>query len=145
MQDHEHPQRTRRHQYRYLFTAKHHGQTAGAAQWSPELSEEDEFAVFDGADERELEDEEGNLYGAVAEGDGSLRCLGVWQEQIAEFPIAAEEMPWHGYPLWPINHEGPSNRRNPGCRPAKEVFTRMVEVGLITLPMRKRLMKGHHV
>jgi hypothetical protein len=145
VQDHEHPQRTRRHQYRYLFTAKHHGESEGAAQWSPDLSEEDEFAVFDGADDMELLDEEGNLYGALRDGEDSLRDLGIWGEQIAEFPCAAEEMPWHGYPLWAINHEGPSNRRNQKHRPAREVFNRMVEVGRITALMRTRLMKGGHV
>jgi hypothetical protein len=145
MQDHEHPQPTRRHQYRYLFTAKHHGDTEGAARWSPDLSEEEEFAVFDGADDMELADDEGNLYGALRDGEDSLRDLGIWQEQIAEFPYAAEEMAWHGYPVWAINHEGPSNRRNQKHRPAREVFNRMVEVGLITVSMRARLMKGGHV
>ena len=145
MQDHEHPQRSRSHQYRYLFTANHHGETGGAAQWSPELSEEDEFATFDGADERELSDDEGNLYGVLPDGEDSLRYLGIWQEQIAEFPSAAEDTPWHGYPLWPINQEGPGNRRNQKHRPARDVFDRMIEVGLITSTMRTRLMKGRHV
>ena len=145
MQEHEHPQRTQRNQYRYLFAAKHHGSTAGAAQWSPDLSAEDEFAVFDRADEWELADEDGNLYGVLPHGEDSLRHLGIWHEQIAEFPCAAEGMPWHGYPLWPINHEGPSNRRKQKYRPEQEVLNRMVEVGLITKPMRTRLMKGRHV
>lgn len=145
MQEHEHPQRTQRNQYRYLFTAKHHGSIADAAQWSPDLSEEDEFAVFDTADKRELEDEDENLYGVLPEGKDSLRHLGIWQEQIAKFPRAAKGMPWHGYPLWSINHEGPSNRRKQKYRPEREVLNRMVEVGLITNTMRTRLLKGDHV
>lgn len=145
MEDHEHPQRTRGHQYRYLFTVKHHGGSKGAAQWAPDLSEADEFAVFDAADNMELSDDEGNLYGALRFGADSLRDLGIWQEQIAEFPLAAEGAPWHGYPIWAINHEGPSNRRNQKHRPARQVFNRMVEVGLITASMRTRLLKGSHV
>jgi hypothetical protein len=143
MQDYEHSERTNRHQYRYLFTAKHHGGVKGAAQWT--LSEPDEFAVFDGADEMELSDEQGNLYGALRDGEESLRFLGSYQEQIAEFPCAAEGVPWHGYPMWAINQDGPSNRRNQKHRPARQVFDRMVHVGLITRTMRTRLMKGDHV
>src|SRR5260370_13712507 len=59
--------------FRYLFTAKHHGGDKTAAQWHPGLSDDDEFAVFDGADHRELSDEDGNLYGALSDGEESLR------------------------------------------------------------------------
>ncbi len=137
MLEREHPQRTRRHQYRYLFTAKHHGGDKSAAQWHPDLSRDDEFAVFDGADEMELSDGGGNLYGALSDGEESLRHLGIFQEQIAKFPRAAAGSPWHGYPVWAVSDEK--------HRPAKEVFDKMVRAGLITQPMRKRLMKGDHV
>ena len=143
MQDHEHTQTTRRHQYRYLFTAKDHGGGKGTAEWI--LSEPEEFAVFDGADEMELSEEAGNLYGALRDGADSLRILGSFQEQIAEFPCTPVGTPWHGYPMWAINPDGPSNRRNPRHRPARVVLNKMVEVGLITLNMRARLLKGEHV
>jgi hypothetical protein len=144
MQDHEHTERTRRHAHRYLFTAKHHG---GGGQYDARwiVTEQEEFAVFDGADERDLLDEDRNLYGALRDDVESLRHLGTYQEQIAEFPCTAEGMPWHGYPMWAINQEGPSRRRNPRHRPARAVFDRMVEVGLINAAMRKRLMAGGHV
>jgi hypothetical protein len=146
MQDHEHPQRTRtERQYRYLFTSKHHGGTPGAAQWHPALSENDEFAVFDGADAMQLSDEDGNLYGALSDGEESLRFLGIYEEQIAEFPYQTEGLAWHGYPVWALNGDGPGDRRNQKHRPAKEVFDRMVQVGLITQQMRTRLRKGDHV
>ncbi len=146
MQDHEHPNRTWRSQYRYLFTAKHHGGgTSEDAQWLPSLSEQDECAVFDVADAQRLLDDSGNLYGALPDGEESLRYLGTWQQQIAEFPLAAEGSPWHGYSLWPLNEFAPPNRRSPKHRPATEVFNRMVQTGLITLRMRKRLLKGDHV
>ena len=142
--DHEHPETTRRNHHRYLFTAKHHG-GHGDAQWLPSLSEVDEFSVFDDADEMDLADGEGNLFGGLRDGADSLRVLGYYQEQIAEFPCSAEGSPWHGYPVWAINQSGATNRRTNKQRPAKAVFDRMVEVGLITQQMRRRLMKGDHV
>jgi hypothetical protein len=148
MQDHEHSETTDNRQRRYLFTAKHHGADRNAAQWRPDLTESDEFAVFnsaDGNEENEFSDEDGNLYGALREGEDSLRELGMFQEQIAEFPCTADGRPWHGYPHWAINQEGPSNRRNQKHRPANRVFDRMLRVGLINRSMRARLMKGDHV
>jgi hypothetical protein len=112
MLEHLHPQPTRsERQYRYLFTAKHHGGDKTAAQWQPGLSQDDEFAVFEGADERQLSDADGNLYGALPDGEDSLRFLGIYGEQIAEFPCPPAGSPWHGYPIWALNEEGPSNRR----------------------------------
>jgi len=146
MQNHEHPQRSGRHQYRYLFTTKHHGGDAKAAQWLPDLPESDEFAVFDGADRWELVDEDGNLYGVLPDGEESLRVLGTRLEQIAKFPFAADETPWHGYPCWALRKEDDtSNRRTQRNQPAGEVFGKMVQNGLISSPMRKRLMKGKHI
>ena len=152
MQDHEHPQMTRRHHSRYLFTHKHHG-GHGDGQWLETLAEDDEFAVFDVADgdpDPDLSDDEvqcsdgnGNLYGTLQDGPDSLRRLGRYGEQIAKFWRQPEGMPWHGFPVWPINHEGPGNRRR--HPPPKEVFDKMVQVGLITLPMPIRLKGGKHV
>src|SRR5215470_11866459 len=111
MLDHEHPQKTRRHHYRYWFTQKHHG-GHGDGQWLETLSEDDEFSVFDGADEMEIADQDKNLYGALPEGENSLRLLGIYQEQIAKFwGPQNEQEPWHGFPVWSINQEGPGNRR----------------------------------
>ena len=144
MLDHEYPESTRRREYRYLFTSKHHG-GHGDGQWLASLSEYDEFAVFDGADDMNLSDEDGNFFGALANGDQGLRMLGSYEEQIAMFPCAAAGSPWHGYPLWALSDGAPPNRRNQKHRPAKEVFDKMLGVGLINQEMRRRLMKGDHV
>lgn len=143
MVDHEHPQPTRTHQYRYLFTHKHHC-GHGDAQWLRTLTEDEEFAVFDGADEGEFSDARGNLYGALRDRMGSLRFLGTYDEQIAKFWRQPANTPWHGHPIWAINHDGPANRRK-HCEPPRRVFDRMVERGLITAAMRARLIKGKHV
>jgi hypothetical protein len=145
VQDVEHPERTQRSQYRYLFTAKHHGGgPRDAARWSAQISDDDEFSVFDTADLHEVFDERGWLY--VLRGDDEkLRYLGTWSQQLAEFPAADEGQPWHGYPLWPLQELGPENRRGEKLRPSKEVFGRMEKVGLITGRERKRLYKGEHV
>lgn len=119
MQDHEHPQPTRRSGFRYLFTAKHHGGGPDdAARWSPEINEDDEFRVFDDADAFEFTDDQGRLYGILRD-EGGLRDLGTWRQQIAEFPFAREGMPWHGYPLWPVSEMAPENRRGEKFRPSK--------------------------
>lgn len=140
MLEHEYPQTTQRSRFRYLFTYKHHGGNKSAAQWCTDLSEDDEFAVFDGADEMEISDEKGNLYGALSDGEESLRLLGNLREQIAKFPCAAEGSPWHGYPVWPLN-----NSRERTQVPAKTVFDKMVRAGLISSEMRVRLWRGDHV
>lgn len=139
-----HDRVTGRSQYQYQFTPKHHGADAKAAQWLPSLSLEEEFAVFDAADQHELADDGGRFYGAVPDGADGLRTLGTWNQQVAEFPHAREGEAWHGYPLYPLIELGPENRRGDACRPAKQVFDRMVLVGLITPRQQKRLMKGDY-
>lgn len=145
MQDHEHAQRTRRSQYRYLFNAKHHGGgTSSDACWSPQLGENEEFAVFDTADWHDLSDERQWLYGILRNTEGALTDLGTWNQQVAEFPFASAGQVWHGYPLWAVSELAPQNRRGEKYRPAKEVLDKMKSAGLITSSQRKRLLKGDH-
>jgi hypothetical protein len=141
----EHYQVSGRSGYRYQFTPKHHGADKRAAQWLPTLSLEEEFAVFNAADKHELRDDEGRLYGVEKLGKDGLRDLGTLGQQVAEFPCARAGDAWHGYPLWPLDEEGPSNRRGHQMRPALAVFHKMVLVGLLTHRERKRLLKGDHV
>ena len=139
-----HGQPTRRSGYRYQFTPKHHGADPEAAQWLPSLRLEEEFAVFDAADEHELSDDDGRLYGVLRNADEALRDIGTWQQQLAEFPRASQGVPWHGYPIWAVNAQAPPNRSSEKVRPAKEVFAKMERAGLITARQRKRLYKGDH-
>jgi hypothetical protein len=135
---------TNRSDYQYQFTPKHHGADPNAAQWLPELTLEEEFAVFDLADEHELSDEDGQRYGLRLEGGDGLRYIGIWDEQIAEFPVARQGEPWHGYPVYPLVELGPQNRRGQKCRPQKAVFDKMLRAGIITRNQRQRLLKGKH-
>lgn len=139
-----HPVPTVRSGYRYQFTPKHHGADPQAAQWLPELSLEEEFAVFDSADQFEIVGDNGWLYGVQPEG-GGLRELGTWSQQVAAFPSAREGEAWHGYPLMPLNDDAPPNRKGEKMRPSKGVFLKMGKAGLITTAQRIRLMKGDHV
>jgi hypothetical protein len=69
--DPEHPIPTKRGGYRYLFLAKHHGAGSKSdARWLPELSRDEEFAVFDDADFHDISDEQENLYGVLRTPDG---------------------------------------------------------------------------
>ena len=143
LQDAEHPTRTGRSEYRYLFTARHHGGDKSAAMWRTEIARDTEFSIFDVADFREVVDSRGWLYGVLPDGD-ELCEVGTWDEQVAEFQPGAEGEPWHGYPKWVVNKLGPANRRKPHCCPERQVFDRMVEVRLITSIQRKRLLAGRH-
>jgi hypothetical protein len=105
------------------------------------LSPDAEFAVFDLADFHEIFDDRGWLYGIHLR-ESVVRVLGTEGEQIAAFPSARPNEPWHGYPLWPRRMIGPENRRGDRLRPPKAAFLRMEVVGLITQRDRKRLMKG---
>jgi hypothetical protein len=139
-----HGTRTARGNYQYQFTPKHHGGDKNAAQWLPGLSLEEEFSVFDAADRHELSDENGNLYGVLRNEEGSLRLIGTWNQQVAEFPAARANEAWHGYPLYPLIELGPENRRGQKGRPEKDVFDRMTRAGVITRVQRGRLLKGDH-
>jgi hypothetical protein len=140
-----HDRRTRRSEYQYLFTPKHHGADPGAGQWLPTLSLDEEFAIFNTADEHDLSDDDGRLYSVQREDEDNLRRIGVWNEQVAEFPAPNEGEAWHGYPVYPLVDEGPENRRGEKSKPAKIVFRKMVRAGLIKESQRRRLMKGNHV
>jgi hypothetical protein len=141
-----HTDRTERRQLMYLFTAKHHGASGSdAATWLPELSLAEEFSVFDMADLHDLSSSDGSLYGIMRDEDDGLRYLGTWRQQVAEFPAATIDGPWHGYPLYPLKDMGPENRRGEKCRPAKDVFKKMEQEGVISARQKKRLMKGDHV
>lgn len=140
-----HPVPTRVRELFYEFTTKHHGAgNSSDACWAKGISEPEEFQVFDDGVAFQIMDEGGDVYGVLRQGD-SLRELGTWQQQVAEFPVTLAPTPWHGYPVYPCNSSAPENRRGERMRPSKAVFIRMEVVGLITTPQRKRLMKGDHV
>jgi hypothetical protein len=127
----DHPIATDENGYRYQFTPKHHGAVAHAAQWLPSLTLDEEFAVFNSADGHNLTDDRGWLYGVERSVD-TLRDLGTWTQQIAEFPCPNAGHPWHGYPIWAVNDDAPDNRRGHRFRPDRSVFNKMLAAGLIT-------------
>lgn len=139
-----HSEVTRRSKHHYLFYNKHHGQDPHAARWLPDLSRDEEFAVFDDADFHDLSDDRGWLYGIRRDPDGRILELGTWNQQIAEYPFACSTETWHGYPLWPLKDAGPENRRGERFRPSKVVFLKMEAAELLSKRDRKRLMKGDY-
>jgi hypothetical protein len=146
MVEHEYPRPTRNHRYRYRFTHKHHG-GHGFGQWLRPLSEDDEFAVFEGADIHDILDGDGNLFGAVSDGEGRLRILGAAGEQIAKFGWTAPGLPWHGHPIWCIRNmaKKKTKKTKQHYRPDDQVFDRMVAVGLIDESQSRRLKGANHV
>jgi hypothetical protein len=144
-QDIEHPARSQHSNYRYLFTAKHHGGDKSAATWLAEISHDTEFSIFDTADLRQILDSRGWLYGVLPDGIGELLTIGTWDEQVAEFqPGSSADDTWHGYPQWALDEPGPPNRRKQQCCPERLVFDRMAAVGMISKIQRKRLLTGRH-
>lgn len=142
MHQHEHPHPTASGK-RYLFTVKHHGGGSPSdACWSPYLSEDEEFSVFSIADDREVVDRDGDMYGVLPDGNAGLRILGTFSQQVAYFREASQGSPWHGYPLWPLNDGASPNRRGNRSNPPNEVYKKMVEVGLISVAMRRLLKRG---
>jgi hypothetical protein len=131
---------------RYQFTPKHHGYGGDdASRWLEALSLDDEFAIFHTADAMNIADTAGNLFGAMREGQNSLRRLGTFNQQIAKFPCVSGDQAWHGYPVWALDGDAPPKLRAEKQRPPKEVFDRMLETDLIDAKMQFRLKKGEHV
>lgn len=139
-----HPERTRRSGYEYFFYDKHH--KAGYsehAQWLPEMTHDEEFAVFDMGDFHDLSNEKGDLYG-LRLSEGKVMALGTRDEQVAEFPVAQAGHAWHGYPVWPIMRLDQDRRRRKSPAPLK-VLAKMRDAGLITESKRKRLARGKSI
>lgn len=144
---------TARRALSYEFTPKHHGADVAASTWLPAIALTEEFDIFDRADgivvappadHQQVADAKGNLYGyeVVQGGTQHLREIGTWDQQIAEYPVQQTGTNWHGYPIWPVGPLAPGNYQGQRCRPAPEVFDRMVQLGHITPAHRKRLSKG---
>jgi hypothetical protein len=90
----EHPRTTRRSGYRYFFYVKHHNRAnTDDAQWLASLSADDEFAVFDLADEHIIENAHHDLFGLRLGTGGEILVLGERDEQVAEFPFTHEGEP----------------------------------------------------
>ncbi len=137
-----HPQRTRRSGYEYFFYDKHHKPGYSEdAQWLRDMTEAEEFAVFDLADLHEISNEKGDLYGLRLDAEGTIMALGTRGEQVAEFPVAREGHAWHGYPAWPIMwlDRDEKKRKYPAPR---EALDKMQDAGLITESQGKRLARG---
>lgn len=143
---------TARRSLAYVFTPKHHGASPTSSCWLMDLTFDEEFAIFDrsdgiivqspDADNRQVADSNGNLYGYQSLPNGSLREIGSWHQQLAEFPDQPKGVFWHGYPIWPIGAQAPQSLQGQKCRPEPRVFDRMVQLGDITPGQRKRLKKG---
>jgi hypothetical protein len=145
-EDWEHPDPTRsdRH-YRYLFTAKHHGGGGReAARWAADVTPLEEFSVFDDADFHEIVSEAGYMYGVLRQDLESLRIIGFWGEEVAEFTARNTSPLWHGYPVYVVNERGSEKRRGEVNKPPKDVLARLTMRGLITTRERKRLARGKH-
>ena len=144
---HMHPEVTQRSGYHYFFYDKHHGRGGPeAAQWAPDVTDVEEFHVFDQADLLEFSDAQGNLYGISVgpEPDRFVRFLGTRRQQIAKFPVASEGAAWHGYPLGPIEKRV-GDSRLPDRPLPRDALQKMVGARLLENRQRKRLLSGRNI
>src|SRR5262245_21269251 len=140
---HLHAVRTRRSSYRCFFYDKQHGRGGPeAARWALDLSEEEEFGIFDQADFHDLSDAPGNLYGIPLGPDREVLYLGTLRQQVAKFTDSGPH--WHGFPLGPLDEK--LDPPHPPVRALpKDALEKIVDAGLLTREERKRLLKGKHV
>jgi hypothetical protein len=155
--DTKHDVLTNRRNLTYVFTSKHHGGDQAVSRWLTSLPFAEEFEIFDRADgivvvapadNRQVADSNGNLYGyeILEAGLQHFRELGTWHQQMAEFPVQRPDSDWHGYPIWAIDEElAPQKYAGQKCRPEVGVFDRMVQLGDIDYGQRKRLKKGEWI
>jgi hypothetical protein len=144
-----HPDRTDRGQRSYCFTPKHHGAGLSLdACWLRDLPRPEEFEVFNMADQHELSDASGNLYGLRIRnlsGRRELLELGTQHEQIARFWAESQQNHWHGHPLWPVDARETSNRGGQDYRPPRLVFQKIVAASIFSKTQAGRLNSGKHV
>jgi hypothetical protein len=106
------------------------------------MTQEEEFVVFCLADYHNISNAKGDLYGVRLSPERKIISLGTREEQVAEFPLAPDGHPWHGYPVWPIMRlDGDKKRKYPA---PKEALEKMKQAGLITEIQRKRLASGKY-
>jgi hypothetical protein len=140
-----HPRTTQRSNHQYFFYDKHHrADYSEDAQWLPDMTHDQEFAVFDLADFHDLSNAKGDLDGLRLSPERSVAYLGTRNEQVAEFPIAQSGHPWHGYPCWPITRLNRDKRELKYSAP-KVALEKMKQAGLLTENQRKRLVRGKHL
>ncbi len=144
---HLHPTPTERSGYRYFFYDKHHGRGGpDVARWLPELTDDDEFAIFNQADLMDFSDGHGNLYGMRFGAAPNRRVLklGTLRQQVAKFPRSHPGASWHGFPLGPL--EGDFDPPHPPIRALpRDALNKMVESGLLDAIQRSRLLRGKTV
>ncbi len=139
----EHAARTRRRSLRYCFYIAHHGRgAADDSQWAVDLSEAEEFAIFDEADRHDFSDPNGNLYGLRRDEESNLLDLGTEGEQIAKFWDPGKNQPTHGFPLWPCSETGPENRKKQLA--PKVALKKMLDARLLSRRQHDRLLKGKY-
>jgi len=142
-----HPRRIEQdgREYRYFFYENvHRTGDSEDAQWLPEMTHDEEFAVFELSVSHDLSNKKGDLYGLrLGPGGRRILILGTREEQIAEFPLPQGDHPWHGYPVWPVTRlERDKKERKDGA--PHEALRKMSFAGLITENQRKRLARGKH-
>jgi hypothetical protein len=133
-----HPSPTTRRRLCYFFHPKHHNPANKTeAQWLPvaRLSHQQEFDIFDRADDSQIEDHDGNLYGVRP----NMEVLGTYGQRVARFWKEESSHPWHGHPICPIKVRDTHRLFRPVPR---EALDKMMSAKLISATQHRRLVKG---
>ncbi len=138
--DRVYPDPTSNNKLCYFFHRKHHDYAnTRESQWLPrqDLTDAQEFGIFDEADRYQSVDDAGDLFG-VRIVEGKLKALGTCGQQMARFWKEHVEQPWHGHPLWPLVVR---NDNIKGVCPLKALIV-MKNTGLVNKKQFRRLSKG---
>ena len=120
----------------YCFTPKHHGgRDSRNATWLPELSRAEEFMVFDMADNHQLADASGNLYGfGLKNREAFVKFMNsAYGMSISpDFGMRIRSRIGTGIRCGRVGENGPENRTTQKYCPPKSVFERIIQAGIVS-------------
>jgi hypothetical protein len=116
----------------YQSIIKHRDSNPSEAQWLSTISPQDEYALFDTADQSQWLDASGDYWSLRID----RKVLGAEGERISKHPNPSNILvPWHGYPASPA-------RRGGGDKPARTIIEAWLSAQLINRSFAKRLKKA---
>jgi hypothetical protein len=114
----------------YLSVYAHRGANPRKSCW--EVSPEDEYGIFETADDKNRSDADGDYWG-TRDADGT--ALGTRGERLAKFPHnGVPAVPWHGYPVSPASGRGSES-------PPDEFIDALIEEGAMSRTFGRKLQR----
>lgn len=117
---------------RYLSMYAHRGANPQKSEWHQDVPPDDEYALFETADDQAWMDINGDYWSLR---DGGALPVGTRDERIAKHPKTSNARdPWHGYPASPAE-------KGSADAPAADLLDRWLDEGVIGRPMHRRILR----